>query len=95
MQSPDCEPDDHDGDTSSLQPRPQHRRPPASGLDAAPTQDATVPPTIEVYEGADHGFLNPDRVGRFDPNAAEIAWPKVIDFLDGHLLAATHQRPQS
>lgn len=40
--------------------------------------------TIHRYEGANHGFHN-DSTGRYDEEAAELAWSRTVDFFDQHL----------
>lgn len=45
---------------------------------------AGVPFTVHRYPGANHGFHN-DSTGRFDPEAAELAWERTIAFFSEHL----------
>jgi carboxymethylenebutenolidase len=40
--------------------------------------------SIHLYEGANHAFANPSGE-RYDPEAAEDAWNKTVDFLKTHL----------
>jgi carboxymethylenebutenolidase len=47
-------------------------------------QAADVPFTVHRYPGANHGFHN-DSTGRFDPEAAELAWERTIAFFREHL----------
>lgn len=37
-----------------------------------------------IYEGANHGFHN-DSTPRYDPEAAELAWSRTIDWFNQHL----------
>ncbi|MEL6259230.1 MAG: dienelactone hydrolase family protein [Pseudomonadota bacterium] len=37
--------------------------------------------TVHTYEGANHGFHN-DTTGRFNADAAELAWARTLEFLD-------------
>lgn len=39
---------------------------------------------IRIYEGADHAFANPSGT-RYEPEAAEDAWRRTLDFLAEHL----------
>jgi carboxymethylenebutenolidase len=48
-------------------------------------KDAGVDYTIHVYEGANHAFHNDTSAARYDPEAAEQAWSRTIDFLKQHL----------
>jgi carboxymethylenebutenolidase len=48
-------------------------------------KDAGVDYTIHVYEGANHAFHNDTSAARYDPEAAELAWSRTIDFLKQHL----------
>ncbi len=43
-----------------------------------------VPYTMHMYEGANHGFHN-DSTGRYDPEAAELAWERTLAFFREHL----------
>ncbi len=45
---------------------------------------AGVPYTVHIYPGANHGFHN-DSTGRYDPEAAELAWSRTIEFFGQHL----------
>ena len=40
--------------------------------------------TMYMYEGANHGFHN-DSTSRFDPEKAELAWSRTIEFFKKHL----------
>jgi carboxymethylenebutenolidase len=40
-----------------------------------------VPHRIEVYAGARHGFVDPERPAEHDPAAAQRAWAATLDFL--------------
>ena len=42
-----------------------------------------VPHTVTVYEGARHGFVDPERPTEHDPIAARRAWASTLDFLKG------------
>jgi carboxymethylenebutenolidase len=48
---------------------------------------AGVPFTVHRYAGANHGFHN-DSTGRFDPDAADLAWERTLEFFREHLGAA-------
>ena len=48
-------------------------------------QDAGVDYTIHMYEGANHAFHNNTSEARYDPQAAELAWSRTIDFFKQHL----------
>ena len=39
---------------------------------------------IYIYEGANHAFANPSGT-RYNPEAAELAWERTIDFFNQHL----------
>lgn len=52
----------------------------------AALQSANVTYEAHVYEGANHGFNN-DTTPRFDPNAAQVAWRRTLDFFATHLKA--------
>jgi carboxymethylenebutenolidase len=49
--------------------------------------------TFHHYEGATHAFFNdsthPERVGRYDPAAAESSWQRTASFLRGALLGSS------
>lgn len=45
---------------------------------------AGVPYTVHIYPGTNHGFHN-DSTGRYDPEAAELAWTRTIEFFGQHL----------
>lgn len=40
--------------------------------------------TMHVYPGVNHGFHN-DSTGRYNPEAAELAWSRTLAFFDRHL----------
>ncbi len=42
---------------------------------------AKVDYRIHVYEGAEHGFNNDTNPGRYDKEAARLAWKRTIEFL--------------
>jgi carboxymethylenebutenolidase len=48
-------------------------------------KDAGVDYTIYIYEGANHAFNNDTSEARYDPQAAELAWSRTIDFFKQHL----------
>jgi carboxymethylenebutenolidase len=48
-------------------------------------KDAGVDYTIHMYEGANHAFHNDTSEARYDPQAAELAWTRTIDFFKQHL----------
>ena len=47
---------------------------------------ANAPYEVFMYEGAQHGFHN-DTTARFDPEQAELAWSRTLDFFDRVLTA--------
>jgi carboxymethylenebutenolidase len=47
---------------------------------------AGAPYEVFMYEGAQHGFHN-DTTARFDPEQAELAWSRTLDFFDRVLTA--------
>lgn len=47
-------------------------------------RNGQVPYTLNLYEGGDHGFLNPDGWNYLE-KAARQAWPDLLDFLRTHL----------
>ena len=48
-------------------------------------QAADVDYTIHIYEGANHAFNNDTSETRYDPEAAELAWSRTIEFFREHL----------
>jgi carboxymethylenebutenolidase len=45
-------------------------------------RDAGVDVTFDYYDGAGHAFFNElDRLGTYDPDAAQLSWQRTIDFL--------------
>jgi carboxymethylenebutenolidase len=50
-------------------------------------KDAEVDYTIHMYEGANHAFHNDTSEARYDPEAAELAWSRTIEFFKQHLSA--------
>ena len=42
----------------------------------------SVPATIEVYRGARHGFVDPERPTEHNPEAAALAWSRTLAFLE-------------
>ena len=42
-----------------------------------------VPHRIEIYAGARHGFVDPERPTEHDPVAAARAWNLILEFLEG------------
>ncbi len=49
---------------------------------------------IHVYEGANHAFANPSGE-RYDPEAAQDAWQKTLEFLETHLKAEGDEGSES
>ncbi len=49
--------------------------------------DAGVSHTLELYEGAHHGFAVPDHAGVYDKEAAERHWNRVLDLFGSELRA--------
>ncbi len=45
---------------------------------------ANIDYTMHMYENANHGFHN-DSTGRYDPEKAELAWNRTIEFFNKHL----------
>jgi carboxymethylenebutenolidase len=48
-------------------------------------KDAGVNYTIYIYDGANHAFHNDTSEARYDPEAAQLAWSRTIEFLKQHL----------
>jgi carboxymethylenebutenolidase len=48
-------------------------------------KDAGVNYTMYMYEGANHAFHNDTAEARYDPQAAELAWSRTIEFFKQHL----------
>jgi len=49
-------------------------------------RDAGVDVHFEFYEGAGHAFFNDrNRIGTYDPAAADLAWGRTVEFLREHL----------
>jgi carboxymethylenebutenolidase len=48
-------------------------------------RDAGVHYTIHMYEGANHAFHNDTSEARYDPQAAELAWSRTIEFFKQNL----------
>jgi carboxymethylenebutenolidase len=49
-------------------------------------REAGVDARFEFYEGAGHAFFNDtDRLGTYDPQAAEAAWRRTLEFFDANL----------
>jgi carboxymethylenebutenolidase len=61
---------------------PEHQK----ALEEALTS-AGVRHTLELYEGARHGFAVPDHAAVYDPDAAERHWKRVLDLFGGELPA--------
>jgi len=51
----------------------------------AALKEAGVDYTIHMYEGANHAFHNDTNEARYDPEAAELAWSRTIEFFRQHL----------
>lgn len=49
--------------------------------------EAGVRHTLELYEGAHHGFAVPDHAGIYDEEAAERHWKRVLDLFGSELHA--------
>ena len=45
----------------------------------------SVPHQFYTYPGADHAFMNPASPARYQRAAAEMSWPRTLDFFDKHL----------
>jgi carboxymethylenebutenolidase len=45
---------------------------------------ASVPHTMHMYEGTQHGFNN-DTTPRYDEKAAKLAWQRTVEFFNKHL----------
>jgi carboxymethylenebutenolidase len=56
-------------------------------------REAGAEVTFNYYEGATHAFFNdsthPERVGKYDPAAAQISWERSVSFLRGTLLGSS------
>ena len=46
------------------------------------------PHEFHNYAGADHGFMNHNNPARYHREAAQIAWPRTVEFFARHLKAA-------
>ena len=48
--------------------------------------------TFHYYDGATHAFFNdidrPERVGVYDPDAAQLSWERTVSFLRSALAGA-------
>ena len=44
-----------------------------------------VPHQFYTYPGADHAFMNPANPQRYQRIAAEMSWPRTLDFFGAHL----------
>jgi carboxymethylenebutenolidase len=52
----------------------------------AELREAGVDARFEFYEGAGHAFFNDtDRLGTYDPDAAERSWQRTLEFLRANL----------
>jgi carboxymethylenebutenolidase len=45
-----------------------------------------------TYPGADHAFMDPHHVGRYNAEADQLSWPRTLDFFRKHLVEATPVR---
>ena len=45
----------------------------------------SVPHQFYTYPGANHAFMNPANPPRYQRIAAEMSWPRTLDFLGIHL----------
>lgn len=51
-------------------------------------RDAGIPTTFAYYEGAGHAFFNDtNRLGTYNPQAAETSWQRTLAFLNDQLTA--------
>lgn len=46
----------------------------------AALDDAAIPYSMHMYEGANHAFNNDTNAARYDSEAAELAWQRTTDF---------------
>ena len=53
-------------------------------LDAELSKNS-VPHQFYIYPGAGHAFVNPANPQRYQRAAAEMSWPRTLDFFDKHL----------
>jgi carboxymethylenebutenolidase len=57
----------------------------------AEMREAGADVTFHFHEGATHAFFNdldrPERVGVYDPEAAELSWERTVSFLRGALVS--------
>jgi carboxymethylenebutenolidase len=52
----------------------------------AELREAGVDARFEFYDGAGHAFFNDtNRLGTYDPQAAEAAWRRTLEFFDSNL----------
>jgi carboxymethylenebutenolidase len=47
---------------------------------------ASIEYTIHIYEGAKHAFNNDSNSGRYNKEAAELAWKRTITFFKDQLM---------
>ncbi|HEY7217601.1 MAG TPA: dienelactone hydrolase family protein [Candidatus Binatia bacterium] len=45
-----------------------------------------------TYPGADHAFMDPHHVGRYNAQADQLSWPRTLDFFQKYLMEAAPQR---
>ena len=45
----------------------------------------SIPHQFYTYPGANHAFMNPASPARYQRAAAEMSWPRTLDFFDKHL----------
>ena len=45
----------------------------------------SIPHQFYTYPGAGHAFMNPASPARYQRAAAEMSWPRTLDFFDKHL----------
>ena len=45
-----------------------------------------------TYPGANHAFMDPHHVDRYNTQADQLSWPRTLDFLRKYLVAAASQR---
>lgn len=56
-------------------------------LDAELSKNS-IPHQFYTYPGANHAFMNPANPPRYQRAAAEMSWPRTLDFFDKHLKGA-------
>jgi carboxymethylenebutenolidase len=45
-----------------------------------------------TYAGADHAFMDPNHIGRYNAQADQLSWPRTLDFFHKYLVDAASER---